>query len=185
MTRSTLAIRCQNAGRAVRSPRRVHTWLPHLGGTALSVALVFGALGCGQADGSDPTGDTGAHDDHGTCEPLTNPACIALQRGETLYDRWLADYPSHQYQSQYDGALTVIDLADLVDSEVAADPSAYRYQIFGTDGYTFGGFATWTNIQSAYLDVVTRLTVFDASQQLPHSYDVKESYLIVLTPAGG
>ncbi|MBN1944246.1 MAG: hypothetical protein JW797_01165 [Bradymonadales bacterium] len=116
------------------------------------------------------------------CEPLTNLDCIEIQRGETAYHRWLVDYPTLQFDDE--GTLrTVVPLADLVDEEVAADPDAWRYQVYGTDGFTFGGFATWTNMLNGYIELTTRKVVFDPSQELPRSYRVKDAYLIVLSPA--
>ena len=141
--------------------------------------------GCGGGADNQPAGDQDGTMDHGVCEPLTNRQCIEIQRGEAVFHRWLVDYDSFSYDSQYNGTIEVISVAELIDIKVTDDPSAYRYQIYGTDGFTFGGFASLANMENAYMEVSTRLTVFDESQQLPHSFNVKDSYLIVLAPAGG
>jgi hypothetical protein len=50
-------------------------------------------------------------------------------------------------------------------------------------GYTFDGFASWQDIQQAYLEVGTRRTTFNADSGLGASFNVRDSYLLVLSPA--
>jgi hypothetical protein len=85
-----------------------------------------------------------------------------------------------------DGTMrTCVALPDLIDDAVTTTPEDFRYQIYGTDGYTYGGFATWTNMLDGYVELGNRRIYWDPSQLLPSSWYVKDSYLIVLSPAGG
>ena len=65
---------------------------------------------------------------------------------------------------------------------IVSDPENFRYQIYGTDDYTFGGYATWQNMENGYIEVVTRRTIFDENQNLDSSFRVKFSYKIVISP---
>jgi len=128
----------------------------------------------------DAASDEDAGDDR-TCEALSDPGCFEIDRGEARLFRWIADYPTFEFDDE-GTARTVIHLGELVDDEVVPDPESWRYQVYGTDGYTFGGFATWENIRNGYLEVGSRRLVFEPSQELPRAYRVRDAYLMVLTP---
>lgn len=120
----------------------------------------------------------------GECNALTDKNAIEVVRGEQTFCRYLSDYDSFSYQVDvYSG--TAINLHELIDEEITTTPDSWRYQVYGTDGYTFGGFATWTNMLRGYLELTTRRVIFELDQELPHSFYVKDAYRIVLTPAGG
>jgi hypothetical protein len=119
-----------------------------------------------------------------TCDSMGDKNCFELQRGESHYFRKLDTYETQVFDDKGNDRV-VVRLQDLVDSEVAEDPAAWRFQVFGTDGYTFGGFATWVNVQNGYIELGTRKVVWEPSQELPDSWRVKDAYLMVLSPAGG
>ena len=162
----------------------------------LAITLALGALAC---HGDTTTLDAAALDaaaldaappDAGvdaaprTCTALTDTGCLEVVRGETTYYRFLGDYTTIEFDDN-GTTRTVVPLGDLIDAEVAPVPADWRYQIYGSDGYVFPGYATWTNMQNGYIEVGTRKVVWDTSQALPDSWRVKDSYRIVLSPAGG
>ena len=120
--------------------------------------------------------------DEKTFDAINNTNCFEVVKGETTYKRWLSDYDSFEYD--YEGSMmTAINLRELINEEITAAPENYRYKIYGIDNYTFGDFASWTNIQNAVLGIGTRRVVFNPNQGLDHSYNIKWAYKIVLSPA--
>ena len=164
----------------------------------LLVLAVFALMAChggtdldsdaGLSDGSDEDGAEGsdkmfADMGPGDCNALTNINAVEIRRGEQTFCRHIDNYSSFEFSVEdYSG--TAIHLADLIDADIAEVPEDWRYQAYGTDGYTFGGYASWSNMQNGYLELTTRRIVFESSEELDHSFFVKDSYLIVLTPAG-
>jgi hypothetical protein len=118
------------------------------------------------------------------CDAMTDLDCMDVQRGESHYFRRLSAFETIEYDDE-GTTRTVVPLALLIDAEVTDRPEEWRYQIYGTDGFTFGGYATWTNMENGYIEIGTRKVVWDPSQELPRSYRVRDAYLILLTPAGG
>jgi hypothetical protein len=117
------------------------------------------------------------------CDAMTDKNCVEIHRGESVYYRHIDYYPTSEFDDK--GTVrTVIDLADLIDPEVAEEPDAWRYQIFGTDGYTFGGYAQWDQVLQGYMEVGDRRVVWEPALELPDSWRVKDAYLITLSPAG-
>jgi hypothetical protein len=117
------------------------------------------------------------------CDAMTDKNCVEIHRGESVYYRHIDYYPTSEFDDK--GTVrTVIDLADLIDPEVAAEPDAWRYQIFGTDGYTFGGYAEWDHMLQGYMEVGARRVVWEPALELPDSWRVKDAWLITLSPAG-
>lgn len=139
---------------------------------------------CGQADNENEPGMGDATPQRGECNARDDINCIEIQIGEQKFHRWFADYQSLTYTYEAD-EYTVMHLHELIDSDITNEPQNYRYQMYGTDGYTFGGFASWENMQNGYMVLGERRVLFDPSQQLPHSFNVKLSYLMVLSPVGG
>jgi hypothetical protein len=144
-------------------------------------ALCVASCGLEQAtrNGADGQGSV----DRGDCNAMTDSRCIEVRKGESVFHRWVDDYEAVPRESTSQAALTVIRWADMIDDEVTSSPEAFRYQIYGTDGYTFGGFASWQDIQRANLEVGTRRTTFNADAGLGDSFNVRDSYLLVLSPA--
>jgi hypothetical protein len=137
-----------------------------------------------EAESSDEAEAEAEASEPGPCDGLTDTNCIQIQLGEAMHYRRLDTYDTQEIDD--DGTLrTVVFLPDLIDSWVTTTPEEYRYQMFGTDGYTFGGYATWTNMLNGYIELTVRRIYWDPSQLLPNSWNVRDSYLIVLTPAGG
>lgn len=171
----------------------------------LAVAL---AAGCGEgnkavtqdggaeADGGAAADTGGAGGDGGeadageqpiSCDPMTDNNCFEVDKGETKVLRLINKCASFDYNDVDQGETTVrtvIKLTDLVGTDVVGDPENWQYQVYGTDGYTFGGYATWTNVLHGYMDVNERRVVFEPEQNLPRSYRVKDSYRMVISPAG-
>jgi hypothetical protein len=117
------------------------------------------------------------------CDAMTDKNCLEIHRGESVYYRHIDYYPTSEFDDK--GTVrTVIDLADLIDPEVAEEPDAWRYQIFGTDGYTFGGYAEWDHMLQGYMEVGARRVVWEPALELPDSWRVKDAWLITLSPAG-
>ncbi|MBN2495908.1 MAG: hypothetical protein JXR96_15055 [Deltaproteobacteria bacterium] len=157
------------------------------------IAVAVWCFGCHPADsgGSDAAVEDASRTDRyyadlgpGECDGLEDTNAFEIQRGESSFCRYLDRFESFEFQDG-DYTRTVIRLAELVDAEVAEVPEDFRYMIYGTDGYTFGGYATWDNIQNGYIELGTRRVVWEPSQELPHSFRVKDAYLMVCTPAGG
>ena len=154
----------------------------------LAVLVVLTALfGIACGDGSDAPADgdvdqgppVGGHE---ACDGMTEPDCFEIHKGETVIYRHLSDYSTLEFDD--DGTVrTVARLQEIVGLDMVDDPSAWRYQVYGTDGYTFGGFATWTNIENGYIEPGIRKVVFEPSQELPHSFRVKDAWKMVLSPA--
>jgi hypothetical protein len=120
----------------------------------------------------------------GPCDGLTDTNCIEILLGETTHSRRLDSYATQEIDDA--GTMrTVVFLPDLIDAWVTTTPENYRYQMFGTDGYVFGGYATWTNMLNGYIELSIRRLYWDPSQLLPNSWNVRDVYRIVLTPAGG
>ena len=137
------------------------------------------------------TGGDGGEADAGeqpvNCDPMNDKNCFEVDKGETKVLRLINRYNAFDYSDVDQGETTVrhvIKLTDLVGTDVVPDPGNWQYQIYGTDGYTFGGYATWTNIQHGYVDVNERRVVFEPEQNLPRAYRVKDSYRMVISPAG-
>lgn len=128
--------------------------------------------------------DTHGPVERSACDARNSLDCIEILRGEVAHHRWLADYEAFRYEDPRHGVIDVIRWADMVDEEVTTTPDRFRYQIYGTDGYTFGGYVTWADILNAYLDTNARRTTFDESAGLEASFNVKDSYRLVLSPAG-
>jgi len=146
-------------------------------------------LGVAGSDAGEGTTDLSSSADQGqevpeTCDALGNAECMEIQRGEAVTHRWLARYSSFSYDDR-GTERTVIRLAELIDAEVTATPERFRYQVYGSDGYTFGGYATWEQLQQAYVELGSRRIIFEPALELPHSYAVKDAYLIVLSPTAG
>jgi len=124
--------------------------------------------------------DSGSGED---CDALNNKNAIEIKIGEQVFCRYLVDYETVEFNvDTYSG--TGIRLYELLDEEIAETPENWRYKLYGTDGYTFGGYLTWENMLSGYIELVTRRVIFEPDQELDNSYFVKDSYLIVMSPAG-
>ncbi|MBN1772815.1 MAG: hypothetical protein JXB32_16210 [Deltaproteobacteria bacterium] len=120
----------------------------------------------------------------GPCDGMTDTNCLEIQVGERMLYRRLDAYETQEIDD--DGTVrTVVYLPDLIDEEVTPTPEDYRYQGWGTDGYTYGGYATWDNMLQGYIELGNRRLYWDPSQLLPNSWNVKDTYLLVLSPAGG
>ncbi|NMC69352.1 MAG: hypothetical protein GYA57_04690 [Myxococcales bacterium] len=122
--------------------------------------------------------------DPGPCDGVTNVNCLQIQLGETMFYRRLDDYETQDIDDE-GTTRTVVYLPDLIDEAVTPRPEDYRYKGYGTDGYTYGGFATWENVLNGYIELGNRRLYWDPSQMLPNSWNVRDTYLIVLSPAGG
>ncbi len=117
------------------------------------------------------------------CDAMTDKNCVEIHRGESVFYRHIDYYPTFEFDDK--GTVrTVIHLHELIDPEVAEEPDAWRYQIFGTDGYTFGGYAEWDHMLQGYMEVGVRRVVWEPALELPDSWRVKDAYLITLSPAG-
>jgi hypothetical protein len=117
------------------------------------------------------------------CDSLGNKDCVEIRRGEKVFYRHVSDYDVTDYDDK--GTVrTVIRLYDLVDEHVAAEPEKWRYQLFGTDGFTFGGFANWDQMLQGYMEVGSRRVVWEPILELPESWRVKDTYRIEMSPAG-
>ena len=162
---------------------------------ALSL-LAFGAIACdgsdnGTAAGDDgpgTTGDTAVVADEGMppntpCDGLGDSDCVQVHRGESVFYRRPSHFESLQVMDR-DTPRTVIRLTALIDAEVTDDPVAWRYQFIGVDNYTFGGFATWDQLQQGYMEVGSRRVIWDPTLELPDSWRVKDTWRVVLSPAG-
>ena len=120
----------------------------------------------------------------GPCDGMTDVNCLEIQLGERMFYRRLDGYETQELDDE--GTIrTVVYLPDLIDEAVTPTPEDYRYQGYGTDGYTYGGFATWDNMLNGYLELGNRRLYWDPSQLLPNSWNIRDNYLIVLSPAGG
>lgn len=117
------------------------------------------------------------------CDALTDTNCLEIVRGEKTWYQKLDRHPTIQFDDE-GTPRTVVRLSDLIESDIAADPGLWRYQIFGTDGFTFGGFATWDQMMQGYMELGARRVVWEPALELPDSWRVKDSYQIVLSPAG-
>ncbi|MBP7553456.1 MAG: hypothetical protein KA885_08515 [Spirochaetes bacterium] len=145
--------------------------------SAVFLFLFVSLIGCNNSVENDD-----ALKDEGTFDALNNTNCFEVVKGETTYKRWLSDYDSFEYD--YEGSMmTAINLRELINEEVTANPENFRYKIYGIDNYTFGDYASWTNIQNAVVGIGTRRVVFNPNQSLDHSYNIKWAYRIVLSPA--
>jgi hypothetical protein len=122
--------------------------------------------------------------DAGPCDGMTDTNCVEVQVGERTYYRRLDEYDTVDIDDE-GTTRTCVPLPDLIDAEVTATPEDFRYQVYGTDGYTYGGYATWTNMLNGWIELGNRRIYWDPSQMLPNSWNVRDSYLIVLSPAGG
>lgn len=131
----------------------------------------------------DPGTDPGTEPDP-TCDASIDANCVQIHRGEAVFHRRPSGFPAFDLDDR--GTVrTVIRLHALIDAEVAADPAAWRYQFFGTDNYTFGGYATWEQVLQAYLELGTRRILWEPALELPDSWRVKDTFRIVLSPKGG
>jgi hypothetical protein len=77
---------------------------------------------------------------------------------------------------------TAVPLAALFDAEIVQEPEKWRYKLYATDGFTHGGYATWKNLQHGYIELETRRVVFAASENLPHSFRIKDAFRIEVLP---
>lgn len=119
-----------------------------------------------------------------TCDGLIDANCVQIHRGEAVFFRRPSGFPAFDLTDR--GTVrTVIRLHALIDAEVAADPTAWRYQFFGTDNYTFGGYATWEQVLQAYMELGARRIIWEPALELPDSWRVKDTFRIVLSPKGG
>lgn len=150
-----------------------------------------GADGGGAIDSGVAGGDGGGEADAGEqpidCDPMTDKDCLQIEKGEAKVLRLISRYTTMSYTDVDQGTttqMTVAKLTDIIGTDVVPDPENWKYQIYGTDGYTFGGFATWTNMQHGYLEPGSRLVVWEPEQNLPRAYRVKDSYRVVISPAG-
>ncbi len=117
-----------------------------------------------------------------TCDGMTETDCVEIHIGERVYPLRLGSFTPFAYDDEGESKM-VVTLSDLIIEEATETPQNFRYQIWGTDGYTFGGYATYTNMQNGYIEVATRRVIFDPAQELPNSYNVKDTYKITLSPA--
>jgi hypothetical protein len=115
------------------------------------------------------------------CDGKVDTDCIEIHNGESIHYKKISLLPT--VEIVHDGeTLTVVPYAEIITSDLISDPENFRYQIYGTDDYTFGGYATWYNMENGYLEVTTRRTIFDESQNLDASFRVKFSYKILISP---
>lgn len=135
-------------------------------------------------NGPGNNGNSNGNGDERQCDALNTSECVEIRVGESVFYRFIADYESFQYEDPRHGTFEVIKWADMIDERIVSSPEEYRYQVIGTDGYTFGGYVTWDDMQLAYLNINTRRTTFDDVSDLDASYNVKDSYLLTLVPAG-
>ena len=122
--------------------------------------------------------------DPGPCDGMTDTNCLQIQLGEEMFYRRLDGYETQDIDDE-GTTRTVVYLPDLIDEAITATPEDYRYQGYGTDGYTYGGFATWENMLNGYIELGNRRLYWDPSQLLPNSWNIRDTYLLVLSPAGG
>ncbi len=147
--------------------------------SALYVSLftVF-LLGCGSKPAAVSGGAAPGAD---TCRPRQDKGCFQIDLDGHSHALRI---PTERAVSVDDGGVTrnAVPLAALFDEDVVADPTRWRYKLYATDGFTHGGYATWDNLQHGYIEVGTRKVFFDASQNLSHSFRIKDAYRIELLP---
>lgn len=140
-------------------------------------------LGIDQAVEPELVPDEQVEDPWAFCDALTDTNCLEIVRGEKTWYQKLDRHATMQFDDK-GTPRTVVRLSDLIESDIASDPGLWRYQIFGTDGFTFGGFATWDQMMQGYMELGARRVVWEPVLELPDSWRVKDSYQIVLSPAG-
>jgi hypothetical protein len=116
------------------------------------------------------------------CSVIDDTDCIEIYLGESIHHYRISDFTVVDYEREGE-TLAGIRLSDLIDSGVTDSPDNFRYQVWGSDGYTFGGYASWSNMQNGYMELDSRTLFFELSQELPDSYNVKDSHKITLSPA--
>ncbi|GEM_PF-2692652 len=148
-------------------------------------------------DGDDSSGsDVGVEEDEGSlpdleepedkwayCDALADFNCVEIIKGESVFYQKLDRHNAIEFDDK-GTPRTVVRLSDLIESDIVATPTAWRYQIFGTDGFTFGGFAEWNHLQQGYMELGSRRVVWEPVLELPDSWRVKDSSRIVLSPSG-
>lgn len=150
------------------------------GATGDTDAMVEGDAQEDVYDAGEDEHDSGSEEN---CDALNNKNSIEIKIGEQSFCRYLVDYETVEFNvDNYSG--TGVRLYALIDEEIAEAPEDWRYKIYGTDGYTFGGYLTWGNMLNGYIELVTRRAIFEPDQELDHSFFVKDSYLIVMSPSG-
>lgn len=117
------------------------------------------------------------------CDSITDKNCIQIQRGESIYYRRPAEYKSFEYNDK-GITRTVIRLSEMFDANIAENLTKWRYSLLATDGYTFGGYASWDQITQGYLELGSRRVMWEPILELPDSWRVKDLYKIVLSPTG-
>ena len=142
----------------------------------LLLAMAVGIAGCvvPKSEPSQPGQAT-------VCRAHTDRHLLQIDVGSKTYCR-----PIHRARATTidDGGVTrtVVLIATLVDREIVEQPTAQRYKLYATDGFTHGGYATWDNLRHGYIELATRKVVFAESQKLPHSFRIKDVYRIEVLP---
>lgn len=128
--------------------------------------------------------ETGTVDEWAFCDVAVDMNCLQIVRGESVYYQRISKHQTLEFDDK-GTPRTVVRLADLIEVKITDEPDAWRYQIFGSDGFTFGGYATWDQMMGGYMEVGTRRVVWEPALELPDSWRVKDSTRIELSPAGG
>jgi hypothetical protein len=138
----------------------------------LTCLLLVAAVGCG---GRAPAADSAVG--RPACDPKADRACFRIDSGDKVIYRVI---PSDRATSIDDGgrSRTVVPLTALIDATAVGNPAGKRFKFYATDGFTHGGHATWENLQHGYIEVETRKLIFDASQELPHSFRIKDAFRV-------
>ncbi len=127
--------------------------------------------------------DTVVEDKWAFCDVATDTNCIEIVKGESVFYQKIGRHPTMEFDDE-GTPRTVVRLSDLIEADAIPEPDAWRYQIFGSDGFTFGGYASWDQMMQGYLEVGARRVVWEPVLELPDSLRVKDSVRIVLSPAG-
>ena len=120
----------------------------------------------------------------GPCDGMTDSNCVQIQLGEQMFYRRLDVYDTVDIDDE-GTPRTCVALPDLIDAGITLTPEDYRYKFYGTDGYTHADYGTWDNMLNGYIELGIRRLYWDPSQLLPNSWNVRDTSLIVLSPAGG
>lgn len=146
---------------------------------ALYLSLVTVCLiGCGSKPAAVSSGAASGAD---ACHPREDKGCFQIDVDGRSHARRI---PTERAISVEDGEVTrnAVPLSALLEGGVVEDPTQQRYKLYATDGFTHGGYATWENLQHGYIEVDTRKVFFDASQNLSHSFRIKDAYRIEVLP---
>ena len=140
-------------------------------------------LASGDAPADDQTAAADTAGDWSYCDAKVDTNCLEIHRGESVFYQRISKFDTLEFDDE-GTPRTVVKLSDLIQAEITETPENFRYQVFGTDEYTFGGYASWDQVMQGYMEVGARRVIWEPTLELPDSWGVKDSYRIQLSPAG-